>query len=468
MKSIIDCKKMMFATTVLGNFIAIFETATVNIALFQISKTFSVSLNSVQLVPAVYVLIFTLLLPFFGKLSDVFSRKNLYIAGFVCFSIGSLLNIFAFSLTSLIISRSIQAIGGAIIMSNATAIITLLYNGEERGKMLGVTAAVIAMAGLIGPVLSGFIIHYFSWHFIFLPSFIVGIIGIIFSYKFIPKFSQISQQKFDIKGYILFLAMMLPLFSILTFYQNAPFIKSNIVPFLSISFISAIIFFKYEKKIEFPVIELNIFKNKVFLFSCISLFFSFMTIMANQIIYPFLTQSGLGYSSILTGWLFFIYAASLMIVGPFAGAYAGKNGSFKITILGCVIYIIGFVMLYFVDKNVQLYYLILAQIVLGIGNALFQSPTNTDAMNNVKRSQVGSASGLLSLSRNTGILFGLVCSVLIFEKTSYSGVIHNTVQNSNLFLGFKSVISLCIFLSLLCLLATFFAHKKRLVDTFRQ
>ena len=127
-------KWIIVFVTIVGTFLAMLDTSTINIALYDISQTLNEPITSVQWVVVGYMLILTAFLPFFGKLSEVCHRNQLYSAGFLVYALGSLLCFFSHTLPLLIASRCVQAIGASILVSNSVSIIASLFRGAKRGK----------------------------------------------------------------------------------------------------------------------------------------------------------------------------------------------------------------------------------------------------------------------------------------------------------------------------------------------
>ena len=130
-------KWLIFFVTVVGNFIAMLDSSSVNVALYEISQSLNVKMTDIQWVVSGYMLTLTVLLPLFGKLGDIYSRNKLYSCGFLIFALGALLSFTAKDLHSLIFYRCIEASGASILLANASAIIASIFKNAKRGKALG-------------------------------------------------------------------------------------------------------------------------------------------------------------------------------------------------------------------------------------------------------------------------------------------------------------------------------------------
>ena len=145
-------KWIIFVVSAVGGFLAMMDSNTVNVALYEIAQNFNVDISHAQWVVSAYILILSTFLTLFGKLNDLISRRNLYASGYLIFALGAFLNIISFNYIVLIISRMIQATGASILLSNNYAIISSVFHGNERAKALGYSTALMALAGMSGPI----------------------------------------------------------------------------------------------------------------------------------------------------------------------------------------------------------------------------------------------------------------------------------------------------------------------------
>ena len=145
-----EIKWTMFVITAIGNFIAMLDSTTVNLALYPMSVDLNVTMTQIQWVMVAYMLVLTVFLPFFGKLGDIFPKNKLYSIGFSIFAIGAFLNTTATSFVLLVAYRCLEALGASIMLSNAQAIIAGIFKNERRGKALGLNGCIVALGGMSG------------------------------------------------------------------------------------------------------------------------------------------------------------------------------------------------------------------------------------------------------------------------------------------------------------------------------
>src|ERR1035437_4956189 len=151
-----------------------------------------------------YMLASTVTVPIYGKLSDIFGRKPLFILGISVFLIGSILSGISQNMTQLILFRGLQGIGAGAMMVNALAIIGDLYSPQERGKFQGLMGGVFGLATIIGPLVGGWLTDNYSWRWVFYVNIPVGIIAIAILTAVMPKITRgVKDRAIDFGGALL-------------------------------------------------------------------------------------------------------------------------------------------------------------------------------------------------------------------------------------------------------------------------
>ncbi len=401
---------------IMGNFMGMLDSSSVNLALFPIAKGLNITLVEVQWVVIAYMLVLTVFLPFFGRLGDIFPKNKIYAFGFLTFAIGALLNSTANNFYLLIIYRCIEAMGASIMVANGPASIAALFKGEERGKALGLNACIVAIGGMSGPAVGGFLIHFFDWHAIFLPSVPIALIAAYLSYKWLPSYMKKKSFKFDYKGFLYFTIGLFTLLLAISEGHTWGWKSLKIIVLGTITLIFGGLFYFRDKKINYPLINFKMFKIKTFTFGNIAVMTSYMCMFTNGVLLPFFLQEVVKYNAFLTGLLVLPYSVASSAVAPFAGSYAGKNGSRMLTLVGPSIYIIALIIFTTFSPKTPMWEIILASVIMGIGNGCFQSPSNNAIITSVNKEELGIASGILSLSRNLGNILGVAVTITLFDS----------------------------------------------------
>mgnify|MGYP001086120994 CR=1 FL=1 len=446
---------------ILGNFLGMLDSSTVNLALYPIAQGLNISLTEVQWIIIAYMLVLTVFLPFFGKLGDIFPKNKVYSCGFLIFAIGAFLNSTAQNFYLLIFYRCIEAMGASIMIANGPAVIATLFKGEDRGKALGINACLVAVGGMSGPAVGGALINYFGWRTIFLPSVPLAIAGAIFSYKLLPYYIKKKPFKFDYRGFFYFTIALFALLLAISEGHTWGWKSIKIITLGVMTLIFGGLFYFRDSKINYPLINFKMFKIKTFTFGNIAVMTSYMTMFTNGILLPLFLQEIVKYNALITGLLILPYSVASSIVAPFAGSYAGKHGSRTLTILGPSIYILALIIFTTFNAHTQMWEVILASVIMGIGNGCFQSPSNTAIITSVKKEELGIASGILSLARNLGNILGVAVTITLFE--SFRNLLtENGIPYQKAFLqSYHWTMCFGIGFGIICLSCAAFAYKNQ-------
>ncbi len=445
---------------ILGNFLGMLDSTTVQLALYPISQDLNITMPQVQWVIIAYMLVLTVFLPFFGKLGDIFPKNKIYASGFFVFALGAFLNTTAPSFGLLILYRCIEALGASIMIANGPAAIAALFKGEDRGKALGINGCLVAVGGMSGPALGGALINYFGWRTIFFPCVPIAVIGVIMSYLYLPAYTHKEKFKFDYKGFIYFTIALLALLLTISEGHHWGWKSLKIIILGIITFIFGGLFYFRDKKINYPMINFKMFKIKAFTFGNIAVMTSYMAMFTNAILLPFFLQEIMKYNAFLTGILILPYSVASSVVAPFAGAYSGRHGSRILTRIGPSIYILSLLIFTTFNATTQMWHVVAASILMGIGNGFFQSPSNNAIITSVNKNELGIASGILSLSRNLGNILGVAVTITLFD--SFKNIfLANNINYTNAFLN-SYHITMCfgIVFGIICLSSSVIAYKK--------
>ena len=454
-------KWTIFVITAIGNFIAMLDSTTVNLALYPMSVDLHVSMSKIQWVMIAYMLVLTVFLPFFGKLGDIFPKNKLYSTGFALFALGAFLNSTANNFGLLIAYRCLEALGASIMLSNAQAIIASIFKKERRGKALGLNGCIVAIGGMSGPAIGGVLINYYGWHSVFLPCVPIALAGAYYSYKMLPHIVKTDRKnfKFDYKGFIYFTVCLFALLLAIAEGHTWGWNSLKIIILGVITLVFGVLFYLRDHKINYPLIDFSLFKIRTFTYGNLGVMTSYMAMYTNSILLPFFLQEILKYNALLTGLLILPYSVMLSFIAPIAGRLSGKYGSRYLTLAGPIVYCIALLMFTLYDKNCAMWQIVLASGIMGIGNGLFQSPSNNAIMTSVTPTELGLASGILALSRNMGNILGVAVTITLFETFRNMLLDNGELYDTAFLISYRTTMCFGILFGLACFLFAFVAHK---------
>lgn len=349
------------------------------------------------------------------------------------------------------------------MLSNAQAIIASIFKKERRGKALGLNGCIVAIGGMSGPALGGILINAFGWHSVFYPCIPVALAGAYYSWRMLPHSICIKREnfKFDYKGFLYF---TISLFALLLAISEGHTWGWNSVKIIALGVITLIfgaLFYFRDHKINYPLINFSLFAIRPFTFGNLAVMTSYMAMFTNSILLPFFLQEILEYNPLMTGLLILPYSVTLSVIAPISGRLSGKYGSRYLTLAGPIVYIIALILFTIYDEKVQMWQIVAASGIMGIGNGLFQSPSNNAIMTSVKKEEFGIASGILALSRNMGNILGVAVTITLFETFKNAYLEAGKAYNSAFLTSYRLTMGVGILLGAACFILHSLHTKSR-------
>jgi MFS family permease len=266
---------------------------------------------------------------------------------------------------------------------------------------------------MAGPPIGGLIISKLSWNYIFLINVPIGIVVFLLSVKNLPKSDKDMNETLDLKGAVLFAISIVALFLSLINGEDYGYRQPLILGGFILALISFILFIYIEKRVEYPMLQLSLFHNRLFSLSIFCAFISFVAISSSMIIQPFYLQDVLKYSPAATGIIMVVYPLVMSVVAPASGYLSDKIGSEFLTFLGLAACSIGLFLMSTLNEHSSLLVMIPFIVIMSLGNGLFQSPNTSLIMANAPRNMLGISGSVNALIRNLGMISGTSIAVLI-------------------------------------------------------
>ncbi len=400
----------------IGTFMGALDSSIVNISLPSISNYFNISLTTVEWVVLSYLIVISSLLLAYGRLGDLYGHKRIYLIGFIIFTIGSLSCALSPTILILILSRALQAVGAGMLMSMGSAIITINTPSKDRGKYLGFNAIAVSVALSAGPVIGGFLTSYFGWQSIFFINIPIGIIGFFWAMAILPFTRGDESLPFDFMGAIfLFLGLVGIIFP-LSLIETLGWKNITTISSLLAGIIFLVIFFILEKKIKHPMLDLSLFKNRLFFMSNLALLLNYMSQFTVTFILPFYLIQLRNLPPGKAGLILIANPIVVMIIAPIAGCISDRIDSRYISSSGMVFTSLGLFLLSTLKADTNVFLIIIFLAIIGFGIGIFQTPNNSAIMGAVPHNRRGIASSMIATMRNLGMVFGVALSGTLFSS----------------------------------------------------
>ncbi len=406
----------------IGIFMSALDESIITVGIPKITTFFGTDKLHVQWTVLVYLLVIVALTAGAGHLGDRFSTKTVFQVGMVIFAVGSLLCAltgYSDHLYLLILARAVQGVGAAGLLANGTAIVTRFTDDEKRGLAIGLTALIAALGVVVGPALGGVMIQYLGWSSVFWINVPIGVIGFLYVHFAIPPTPSLEkgQQKGDPFGSIVFAAFMTAFITSITLLAettiNRPIMWSGIS--FGISILLLVGFILWERRIEFPFIDLKLFKNRKFTIGTLCALATYVALNSVAFQLPFYMNDILNYSTLQIGVVIMAVPIGLGITAPIFGKISSRVDSRILSSIGLgaifLALLIGSLLIKF-ESPLWFYVIIAAIIGLAIGT--FTSPNSNSVMSSVPKDELGVVSGFLQLARNIGYTIGTALSTTIF------------------------------------------------------
>jgi EmrB/QacA subfamily drug resistance transporter len=382
-------------------------TSSANVGLPALAQAFGASFQQVQWVILAYLLTITTLIVSVGRLGDITGRRRLLLAGIILFSTASILCGVAPTLWLLITARSLQGIGAAIMMALSMAFVGETVPKARTGSAMGLLGTMSAIGTALGPSVGGVLIAGLSWRAIFLINVPLGILTYFLAYSTLPadrREPKNARATFDTVGTLL-LALTLGAYALAMTRWRGSFGSHNLA-LLLVAISGAFLFVLVEARASSPLIRWTMFRDPVLSASLAMSALVSTVMMATLVVGPFYLSRALALNAALVGIVMSIGPITSMLLGVPAGRNVDRLGVPFMVIFGLIEMAVGLIALAVLPALFGIAGYIAAIVVLSPGYQFFQAANNTAVMMNVDSDQRGVISGLLSLSRNLGLITG--------------------------------------------------------------
>ncbi len=408
------------SVTTLGALLASLQGSALLIALPDILVKLHASFLTVMWILLGYLLVTTAAVPLVGRLADMVGRKALYNAGFAVFTLGSLLAGIAqpqFHGIDVLIFRMVQGIGGALLFTNSTAIVTDAFRRGRVGFGLGVNQIAVAAGFVLGPVVGG-VLTAISWRWVFLINVPLGLFGTYWGIRRLREPVALpGHQHFDWVGSLTFIVGLGSILAALSMVSFPAWGWTVIDVAFVVGVVGLVAFLATELRVPQPMMDIRLFAHRLFALANLANLLNGVARGAVLFLLIFFLQGPYGKDPLVAGLMMAPYGIAFMLIGPLSGYLSDHHGARGLGTIGLLVSAVGLLGLSFVTDRTPFWELALWMAAMGGGSGFFSSPNTNVIMTSVRPDQRGTAAGVRTMLSNTGQMLSIAIAFpLVLSK----------------------------------------------------
>ncbi|MBA1397098.1 MDR family MFS transporter [Mammaliicoccus sciuri] len=429
-------RKIIMIVFLVGTFFMILNETLLNIALKELMSVFDVDAPTVQWMATGFMLVMGVLTPLSAVVNQWFTTRRLFLGLVTIFSIGTLTAGLAINFPMLLVGRMIQAAGTGLMIPTVMNAMLMLYNENERGKIMGQFGLVIMFAPALGPTLSGVIVDYLGWRWLFLIVIPFMLFTFIFAYRYLQNVGEVTRPKIDVFSIILStIGIATIIYSVSSVSSTeGGFSSSSIYITLIIGIITMILFVFRQLKLEEPLLDLTVFKYHNYTKGVIIFVVVIMTMFASEIVMPMYLQGPMGFSAKVAGLILLPGALLNGFLSPFMGAIFDKIGPRKLVVPGLIILLCVSIFYSTIHPGISVWVFVIVYIILMISISAVLMPANTNALNALPKEMYPHGTAVSNMLQPIGGALGIAIFVSIMnggQRAALEGIKNPTVDQIN-------------------------------------
>lgn len=405
---------------VLGAIMSILDITVVNVALPTFQTEFAeggepLPYSTVAWTVTAYTLALATVIPLTGWAADRFGTKRLYMTALFLFTAGSVLCASAATIEALIGFRVLQGLGGGMLMPLGMTIMTRAAGPARMGRLMAILGVPMLLGPIFGPILGGWLIENYSWHWIFLINLPIGAVALVYAWRVLASDRPEPSESFDWVG----MALMSPglalfLYGVSSIPGEGTFFSAKVVVPGTIGLLMVAGFVVWSFRPVHPLLDLRLFRNRNLTVSVITMFLFAAAFFGGLLLVPTYFQQVRGETALQAGWLMAVQGLGAMITMPIAGALTDRLPVGRIVPFGLLAIIGGMFALTQLTATTSYSYILPVLFVMGLGMGATMMPLMTSALKTLTSHEVARGSTLLNISQQIASSIGVaIMSVVL-------------------------------------------------------
>ncbi len=404
---IVGSKAGITAVVMVAAVMAMIDITIVNVALSDIRASFGTPLDQIGWVSTGYMMANIVIIPMTGWFQRRFGYKRYFAASVALFTVASLLCGLSWNLPSLVLFRVLQGLGGGAIIPTAQSILFARYPKHQHGMASGLFGLAAITGPLLGPSIGGYLIDWFSWHWIFMVNLPIGIIACILAFRFIdqPGFEPPKGEEAKIdKWGIGLLAVGMPTlqYTVEEGNRDGWFESPRIIMLSLIAGVSLITFVVHELEVKHPVVDLRVFKNRSYVAGTGINFLTGFALFSGSYLFSLYAGAVIHYTALEIGRVFLVAGSVSVVLMPLVGKLAPKFDSRILLAFGLAVVTYSQYTASKLTGDAGFWNMVAPNMIRSAGLGFVFIPVTMVALSDLAPAQRGNATGLFNLTRELG------------------------------------------------------------------
>src|SRR5580765_8949411 len=426
-------------SVMLATVMEVLDTSVANVALPHIAGNLSATPEEATWVLTSYLISNAIILPATSWIGKYIGRKRFLIICIVIFTVASALCGAAPNLAVLIIARILQGMGGGALQPIAQSVLLESFPPEKRGSAMAFYGMGIVVAPIIGPTLGGWITDNYSWRWIFYINLPIGLIAAFMANAFVEDPPYLKDQKpgrIDYTGFGLMALGLGALELTLDLGQQHDWFESSLIVFTaSVSILSILAFIAWELYTPEPIVNLKVFLNRNFAIGCAMIASVGVVLYGSTALLPLFLQTLLGYPAVESGFAVSPRGVGAVISMIIIGRLIARVDSRYLITFGFVVLTFSTYLFTLIDLSIAQSNIIIPMLISGFAMGFVFVPLTTVSMATLPQKEIGNASGIYNLMRNTGGSVGIAIMTTLLARNAqvHQAYLtqHTTVYDAN-------------------------------------
>lgn len=452
---------------IIGAFFAILNETLLNIALTTLMNEFGVSLATVQWMATGFMLVMGIVIPVSALLMQWFTTRQMFLGTMIVFTIGTVVCAVAPTFGILLVGRLFQAVGTGLLTPIIFNTFLLLYPPHRRGAVMGIVGLVIMFAPAIGPTLSGIIVEYLGWRYLFIVVIPFSVFSIAFAYKYLINVSEVTKPKVDVLSIVLSTVGV----SGIVFgfssagESDAGFLAPIVYLPIAVGAAALILFSFRQLKLDEPLLDLRVFRFPMYTLGVILFLIILMAMFSSEIILPIFMQGPLALTAATAGLVLLPGSLISGLLSPAMGHLFDKMGPRNLLIPGTILLCATMYILSKMNLQTPIWLIVVCYMLLMVSISAIMMPAETNGLNQLpKRLYPHGTAIMTTLQPVAGAIGVSVFISLMNARQAHflekaEAPTHPATIKASLVAGVEFVYLIALGLSVIALIMSFFVYK---------